>query len=70
MLASSADDAPRGLGFLLDRNRMNVAISRAKSVCYLVHSPDLLMATFSSLEDVKSVSRLAGLSEQADCSLS
>jgi uncharacterized protein len=59
--ASSADDAPRGLGFLLDRNRMNVAISRAKSVCYLVHSPDLLKATFSSLEDVKSVSRLAGL---------
>ena len=61
MLASSADDAPRGLGFLLDRNRMNVAISRAKSVCYLVHSADLLKATFSSLEDVKSVSRLAGL---------
>ena len=62
--ASSADDAPRGLGFLLDRNRMNVAISRAKSVCYLVHSPDLLKATFSSIEDVKSVSRLAGLVEK------
>lgn len=40
---------------------MNVAISRAKSVCYLAHSPGLLKATFSSLEDVKSVSRLAGL---------
>lgn len=44
---------------------MNVAISRAKSVCYVVHSPDLLKATFSSLEDVKSVSRLAGLIESA-----
>jgi uncharacterized protein len=59
--ASSADDAPRGLGFLLDRNRMNVAISRAKSVCYLVYSKDLLKATFKNLEDLKSVSRLAGL---------
>lgn len=61
LAASNADDAPRGLGFLLDRNRLNVAISRAKSVCYLVHSPDLLRASFSSLEDVKSVSRLAKL---------
>ena len=59
--ASSAEDAPRGLGFLLDRNRMNVAISRAKSVCYLIYSQDLLKASFSSIEDVKSVSRLAGL---------
>ena len=59
--ASSAEDAPRGLGFLLDRNRMNVAISRAKSVCYLIYSQNLLKASFSSIEDVKSVSRLAGL---------
>lgn len=57
----SLDDAPRGLGFLLDRKWLNVAINRAKSVCYLVHLPDLLKATFSSLEDVKSVSRLTGL---------
>ena len=42
-------------------HQMNVASSRAKSVRYLVHTPDLLKATFSSLEDVKSVSRLAGL---------
>lgn len=57
--ASSANDAPRGLDFLLDRNRLNVAISRAKSVCYLVHSPELLKAQFKKLSDVKSVSRLS-----------
>ncbi len=61
LAASSAQDAPRGLGFLLDRNRMNVAISRAKSVCYVVRSKHLLKANFSSVDDVKSVSRLAGL---------
>jgi len=59
--SSSSQDAPRGLGFLLERNRMNVAISRAKSVCYLVYSTNLPKAVFSSLEDVKGISRLAGL---------
>ena len=62
LACSSADDAPRGLDFLLDRNRLNVAISRGKSVCYLIHSKNLLTASFRTLEDVKSVSRLAGLS--------
>jgi uncharacterized protein len=61
LACSSADDAPRGLDFLLDRNRLNVAISRGKSVCYLIHSKHLLSASFRSIEDVKSVSRLAGL---------
>ena len=61
LAASSAQDAPRGLGFLLDRNRMNVAISRAKSVCYIARSKHLLKASFSSVEDVKSVSRLSGI---------
>ena len=32
---------PRGLSFLLLRNRLNVAISRAKWAAYLVHSPAL-----------------------------
>jgi uncharacterized protein len=59
--SSSSQDAPRGLEFLLERNRMNVAISRAKSVCYLIYSTNLPKAVFSSLEDVKGISRLAGL---------
>ncbi|WP_284255175.1 TM0106 family RecB-like putative nuclease [Pseudolysinimonas kribbensis] len=39
MTASSALDVPRGIDFLLLRNRLNVAISRAKWAAYLVHSP-------------------------------
>jgi len=39
LTASSADDAPRGLGFLLNRNRLNVATSRARCACVVVASP-------------------------------
>ncbi|MFE7846240.1 TM0106 family RecB-like putative nuclease [Microbacterium sp. NPDC057407] len=42
LAASSGRDAPRGLEFLLLRNRLNVAISRAKHTAYLIHSPALL----------------------------
>ena len=42
LAASSGRDAPRGLEFLLLRNRLNVAISRAKHTAYLVSSPGLL----------------------------
>ena len=42
MAASSPDDVPRGLDFLLSRNRLNVAISRAQWAAYLLYSPELL----------------------------
>ncbi|MEO7070539.1 MAG: TM0106 family RecB-like putative nuclease, partial [Nostocoides sp.] len=38
MAASAAADVSRGLGFLLSRNRLNVAISRGKWAAYLVRS--------------------------------
>jgi uncharacterized protein len=66
LAASTAEDAPRGLEFLLDRNRLNVALSRAKTNSYLVHSPALIRSRFTSVEDVKAVSRLAGLLEFAN----
>lgn len=39
LAASSADDVPRGMSFLIMKNRLNVAISRAKCAAYLVYSP-------------------------------
>jgi len=42
LAASSGRDAPRGPEFLLLQNRLNVAISRAQVVAYLIHSPALL----------------------------
>jgi uncharacterized protein len=61
MAASSAADAPRGLEFILDRNRLNVAVSRAKANCFLVYSPQIARSRFRSIEELKSISRLNGL---------
>jgi len=42
MATSSANDAPRGLEFLFDLHRLNVATSRAQALGIIVASPDLL----------------------------
>ena len=42
MATSSADDAPRGMEFLYDLHRLNVATSRAKAMAVIVASPDLV----------------------------
>ncbi|MDR5698596.1 TM0106 family RecB-like putative nuclease [Agromyces aerolatus] len=44
LAASSAAAAPRGIEFLLLKNRLNVAVSRAKWAAYLLYSPGLLDA--------------------------
>jgi len=41
LAASSAADVPRGMEFLLSRNRLNVAVSRAQWATFFVHSPAL-----------------------------
>ena len=42
MATSSADEAPRGLDFLYDLHRLNVATSRARALAIIVASPDLI----------------------------
>jgi uncharacterized protein len=41
MTSSSPEDAPRGMEFLYNRFRFNVATSRAKALCILVGNPAL-----------------------------
>ena len=41
MTSSSPEDAPRGMEFLYNRFRFNVATSRARALCILVGSPAL-----------------------------
>lgn len=41
MAASSVEDVPRGMGFLLSRNRVNVAVSRGQWAAVIVRSPAL-----------------------------
>jgi uncharacterized protein len=40
-MASSSASSGRGASFVLSRNRLNVALSRAQHTAYLVHSPQL-----------------------------
>jgi uncharacterized protein len=42
MATSSAAEAPRGMEFLYDLHRLNVATSRAKALAIIVASPDLI----------------------------
>jgi uncharacterized protein len=42
MATSSAEDAPRGIEFLFDLHRLNVATSRARAAAIIVASPDLV----------------------------
>jgi uncharacterized protein len=42
MATSRPEDAPRGMEFLYDLNRLNVATSRARCACIVVASPRLL----------------------------
>ncbi len=66
MATSSGDDVPRNLAFLFSRNRLNVAISRARCLAYLVCSPALLEARAKTVEDMRLISTLCALVEAAE----
>lgn len=65
MASSSAADAPRGIGFLYDLHRLNVAISRARCVAIIVGSPALLDAPVNSPEQLRAVNGLIAASAAA-----
>lgn len=65
LTTSSAADAPRGVDFVANRNRLNVAVSRARSLAVLVGSPALLSAPVRSLDQVQGVNTLCRLVEYA-----
>jgi uncharacterized protein len=58
MTASTVDDAPKGMSFLFNPNRLNVATSRAKSVCILVASPKLLEPACNTIDQMRWVNAL------------
>jgi uncharacterized protein len=66
LAASSGRDAPRGLEFLLLRNRLNVAVSRAMHTAYVVYSPGLLDDLPYTAEGVARLSGFARLVGRAE----
>jgi len=66
MTSSSSLDAPRGIGFLYDTHRLNVAVSRAQALAVVVMSSRLLDASVGSPEQLRQVNALCRLVEQAE----
>jgi hypothetical protein len=66
MATSSGADAPRNLTFLFSRNRLNVAISRARCLAILVANPRLLEADCRTIEQMHLVNALCRFVEVAD----
>jgi uncharacterized protein len=66
MASSSGTEVPRGLEFLLSRNRLNVAISRAQCLAYLVCSPKLLEVDCRTIEQMRLANALCRFVEMAD----
>ena len=65
MASSSREDAPRDMGFLYSRNRLNVAVSRAESIALVVASPKLLEAGCRTPEQMRLVDALCRYVEVA-----
>lgn len=61
MTASSAEETPRGLDFLLSRQRMNVAISRGKALSLVFASPRLLETRCTTVDQMRLVNALCAL---------
>jgi superfamily I DNA and/or RNA helicase len=66
MTTSTAEDVSRGLEFLYSRNRLNVAISRARCLAVVVASPALLEAPCNSIEQMKLVNTLCFVKAYAE----
>ena len=65
LTASSSDEAPRGVGFLLEPNRLNVAISRAQCLSIVVGSPSLASGVANTVEEAAQINRLCALTQRA-----
>jgi uncharacterized protein len=65
MTASTTEDAPRGMNFLFSPNRLNVATSRARSICILVAVPKLLEPECKTIEQMRWANGLCRFREMA-----
>ena len=53
MTSSDRENIPRGLDFLFSKNRLNVALSRAKCLALLVASPELEQIECDKVDDMR-----------------
>jgi uncharacterized protein len=65
MATSSGEEIPRNLEFLFSRNRLNVAISRARCLAVLVCNPELLHIRCKNAEQMRLLNALCLFVEMA-----
>ncbi|MCR6030349.1 TM0106 family RecB-like putative nuclease [Nocardioides sp. zg-579] len=66
MTASSAVDVPRGIGFLLNRNRVNVGVSRAQYLSIVVRSESLTSFMPATVGGLLELGAFVGLCESGE----
>ncbi|HZZ95188.1 MAG TPA: TM0106 family RecB-like putative nuclease [Usitatibacter sp.] len=66
MATSNEEYLPRNIEFLYDKNRLNVAVSRAKCAAIVVASPDLLKVHCSTPQQMELVNTLCWLRDYSD----
>lgn len=65
--SSSAHDAPRGLDFIFDKNRLNVALSRAQALAIVVGSPALSLTFAHTPQQMSLVNFFCRIIEEGQC---
>ena len=65
MATSSGDYLPRFMEFLYSKNRLNVALSRARCLALLVASPELMTIKCNTVEQIELVNTLCWVDEYA-----
>lgn len=63
LTCSAGEDVPRGLDFLFDDHRLNVAVSRAQCLAVVVYSRQLLDAECPTLEGMRLLDGICGFVE-------
>jgi len=65
MTVSSAREAPRGMEFVLSRNRLTVALSRAQAVAVVVCAPSLVESAARTMAELRALAGFAHVWAQA-----
>lgn len=64
LTASSGNEAPRGIDFLLEENRINVAISRGQCLVLITGNPSLTTKSIKKTSEARQLSQLTRISNQ------
>jgi uncharacterized protein len=67
MVTSSGADLPRQIEFLYSKNRLNVAISRARTLAVIVANPQLLEIACQTIDQMRLVNTLCWVKAYAGC---